>query len=150
MPRGEPVAEEGQELCDLPRKLRAWVGAHPAPEHVRGELVCSRCPAERQVNAARVHGEQRPERLGDLKRSMVGQHDAGGAHPDPGGLRANVRRQQLGRTARQAMHVVVLGHPVTPVSRRLDGLRDGDGAGEGARSALPVLDPDEVQHGQRK
>jgi hypothetical protein len=84
MPRGEPVAEEGQELCDLPRELRAWVGAHPAPEHVRGELVCSRCPAERQVNAARVHGEQRPERLGDLKRSMVGQHDAGGAHPDPG------------------------------------------------------------------
>ena len=50
---------------------------------------------------------------------MVGQHDAGRADPDPDGVRADVRGEHLRRAARQAGHVVVLGHPVTPVPGRL-------------------------------
>src|ERR1700733_12405421 len=44
----------------------------------------------------------------------------------------------------------MLGHPVTPVPGRLDGLRDGGGADQRVGSFLAVLDADEVEHGQRE
>jgi hypothetical protein len=117
---------------------------------VRGQRVGARRPAERQVDPARVHRQQGPERLGDLERGVVGEHDAGRADPDPRRLRADVGGQQLGRAAGEAVHVVVLGHPVPSVAGRLDRLRDAHRADERVRRRLAVLDPDKVQHRERE
>ena len=81
---------------------------------------------------------------------MVGEHDPGGTDPDAPGVRADVRGEQFGRTAGQAVHVVMLGNPVTPVAGALKSLGDPNGAGDGIGGALAVLDPHEVKHGERQ
>ena len=146
----EPVAEKRQQLTDLSGEFRCRVGDHPPAQDVGGQRVGARRPAQRQVDASRIHGQQRPERLGNLERGMVGQHDPRGADPDPRGMRADVRRQQLRGTARQAGHVVMLGNPVAPVAGRLDGAGDPNGADHRRGGTLAILDPDEIQHRQRQ
>jgi len=84
------------------------------------------------------------------RRRMVGQHDPRSPDPDPRGMSPDMRSQQFGGAARQAGHVVVLGHPVTPVTRRLSSLRDPHGTGYRRTGVFAVLNPDEIQHGQRK
>ena len=98
VPFGEPVAEEGEQLGDLAGELRAGVDLQPAAQHVRGQRVGAGRAAEREVDAAGVHRHQRAERLGDLERRVVGQHDAGRADPDPLGARR--RRARSGSPAR--------------------------------------------------
>jgi hypothetical protein len=53
--------------------------------------------------------------------------------------------EQLGGAAREALHVVMLGHPVAAVAGALDGLRDAGRAADGLRGRLTELDADEVE-----
>ena len=83
MTGGETVAEKRQQLTDLAGELSRRVGDHPPAQHVRGQRVGARRPAQRQIDPPGIHGQQRPERLGDLERRMVGQHDPRRTNPDP-------------------------------------------------------------------
>jgi hypothetical protein len=65
-------------------------------------------------------------------------------------MSADVRGEQFGGAAGQAVHVVMLGNPVTPVPGILKSLGDPNRAGDGIGGALTVLDPHEVKHGKRQ
>jgi len=125
----ESVTQERQQLSDLRRKLRGRIGDHPPAQDVRGQRIGARRPAQRQVDAPRVHRQQGAEHLRDLERGVVRQHDSGRADPDARGMRADVRGQQFGCAARQAVHVVMLGDPVPPVAGGLHGLGDAHRTG---------------------
>ena len=47
---------------------------------------------------------------------MVWQHDAASAYPNAGRTGGNVSERHRGRRTRDAWQIVVLGHPVAPVS----------------------------------
>jgi hypothetical protein len=83
-----------------------------------------------------------PERLGNLERGMLDSVMPAAPTRIRSGMRPDVCGQQLGGAARERVHIVVLGHMVTPVPGRLDGLGDAHGASQRAGSVLAVLDPD--------
>jgi len=55
---------------------------------------------------------------------MVWQHDAASAYPNAGRSGGNVRERHRGRRTRDAWQIVVLGHPLAPVSESFDRARE--------------------------
>ena len=131
---GEVVVEEREQLGEQHREVFGRRVTR-ASQGERGERVGARRAPEAEVDAA---GEQRfehTERLRDLERAVVGQHDAAGPDADVGGLVGHVGHHDLGRRAGDRRGVVVLGEPEAVVPEALDVLREGDGVGEGLRRA---------------
>jgi hypothetical protein len=67
-------------------------------------------------------GKQRvedPEALGDLQRRVVGEHDAARADADGPRCGGDLADEDLGRRAREASRVVVLGEPVATQPERV-------------------------------
>jgi hypothetical protein len=66
-----------------------------------------------------MKGAEDAERLGDLQRAVVRQHDAAAADPDPVRGGGDLGDQDLRRRAREHRRAVVLGHPVAGVAEPL-------------------------------
>ena len=75
--------------------------------------------AEPEVDAAGEERVQHAERLGDLQRRVVGEHDAARADAEGARRHGHLSDHDLGRRAREAPRVVVLGHPVAAQAERL-------------------------------
>ncbi len=145
---GEAV-DVGEQLGELLRELVA-AGVDPvAAQGVGGELVRAGCPADPEVDAARVQALQHPEGLGDGERGVVRQHDAAAADPDRAGRGGHGRDHHHRCTARDAADVVVLGEPVALVAERLRGLRQRHRVVQGAGGGPARRDRREVENGQR-
>src|SRR5438132_6297339 len=63
---------------------------------------------------------QGPELLRDYEGGVVRQHDAAGADPDAGRAARDMGERHRGCRARNPGQVVMLGHPETLVTERLD------------------------------
>jgi hypothetical protein len=88
---------------------------------------------------------ERAELLGDDERGVVRQHDA--ARADPDGLRpgGDVGDDEGRRRARDARHVVVLGHPDAAVAPGLRVAGEVAGVVERAARVGALGDADEVE-----
>ena len=90
---GRPGNRRGEVLLQL-RDLRSEILDHAArvPQHLGGDQVGARSPAQSQVDAARVERLQRAELLGDDEGWVVRQQHPAGTDPDGGGGRRDLAR----------------------------------------------------------
>ncbi|MNQ98052.1 hypothetical protein D3C85_1137260 [compost metagenome] len=107
------------QFSDIVRKIIGASGAF-ATQGAGGHLVGAGCAAQAQVDPTRVEAGQGTELLGDHQWSMVGQHDAAGAHPYGRSAAGQVAQQYGGRRTGDAIHVVVFGHPETVIAELFD------------------------------
>src|SRR5205823_14131975 len=111
--------EIAHQLNDLARKA-FLIPEERAPDGTGSDLIRSRRPSKSQINAPRVKRGEGAELLGDQEGGMVWQHNAASTYPNAGGSGGNVRERHRSRRTRYAWQIVVLGHPVPPVSESLD------------------------------
>ena len=123
------AAEVGEEVAELGRELVAGLSG-VATQGRRRHAVGAGCPAEAEVDAARVERLEGAELFGDGERGVVGEHHTAGADPQGGRGVGQVGDQDRRGGAGDAGHVVVLGHPVAGVAESLDVLRQLDRVGE--------------------
>ncbi len=115
---------------------------------VAGDRVGAGRAADAEVDPAGVRRLEQRELLGDDQRSVVGQHDAARAHPDPAGRPGQHRDQHRGVGGRHGRHVVVLGHPVAAVAELVGGAGQRHAGRDRVRRGLVAADRDEVEDGQ--
>jgi hypothetical protein len=111
--------QQGPQFRHLFREIVA-VARQIAAQCAHGRAVGTRCTAEPQVDAPRVQRRQRAEVFRHHQRRVVGQHDAARADTDARGLARDMTDQHRGRCAGDAVHIVVLGQPVSPEAELLD------------------------------
>ena len=115
----EAVTEKRQQLADLGGKLGAGVGVDAPAQGVGRERIGAGGPAQREIDTARVHGQQGSERLSDLQRRVVGKHDATRSDADGARDRGDLTNHDLGGRAGEAPCVVMFGEPVATKAERV-------------------------------
>jgi hypothetical protein len=131
----------------LDHVLREAVGARRiAPQRPHRGEVGPRRAAQPEVDTIRKQRRQRAELLGDHQRRMIGKHDAPRPHPDAARPRRDMRDHDRGRGAGDARHVMMLGHPETPVAQRLRLLRRRARMIERGTRVGPLADPHELEN----
>ncbi len=97
-----------------------------------------RCAAQAQIDPSRKERRERAELLGNLKRRVVGQHDPARANADGACGMADMCEHHRGRSARDAIHCMVLGHPEALAACTFGDAGEAGGGGEGffQRAAL--------------
>ena len=143
VPRG---AEEHLQILDVPWEA---IGAQGIAAECAGrQLVRSGGPPEPEVDAARVERLQRSELLGDHERRMVRQHDPAGPDPDRRRARREIAGHDGRRSARDRLHVVVLGDPVALVTEALGVAREVEAVAQRIAGGRPARDRGEVEDGE--
>ena len=144
---GEVVLEEREQL-DRAAGIVGVIAAREPSQRERGREVGAGGAADAEVDAAGEQCAEHSERLRDLERAVVRQHDPARADADRGGGAGHVCDQHLGGGARDARGVVVLGQPVAVVAERLGGRCELDGLRERLRRGLAGADRAHVEHRQ--
>jgi hypothetical protein len=155
--RGEPgvrvvlrpaAGEEAEQVHQLVGEVVGGQRLRRAAQRGRRDLVGAGRAADAEVDPAGVERLQHAELLGDHQRHVVGQHDAAGADPQGGGRVGDVADQHRRRGARDAGHVVVLGHP-EPVVPEAFGVLGQVGRGAQRAGGGPAVGHrGQVEHGQ--
>ena len=140
-------AEVAQQFDDIVGEL-VRVGGQVAPQRAGGRLVGSRRAAESQVDTSGKQGFQRAELLGNHQGGMVGQHDAAGPDPNPGGAGCDVADHHGGGRAGDSRHAVVLGQPVAPVAQGFRVAGQIQGIAQGLAGIAAAGDGGEVEDGE--
>ena len=136
----QPVLQIGEQLDQLFGEI---VGRGLAAVALQGEgglLVAARRAAEAEIDALRKKPGEHGERLGDLERAVMRQHDAAAADADAlrrGGDRPD---QRLRAGAGEHRRAVMLGDPVARITEAVAELREV----EAVRSASAPVEPSEI------
>ena len=101
-----------------------------ATQRTHGGLVSAGRSTQAQVNAVGVQLCQRPKGFSHHKWGVVGQHDAARSDPNALGATRKMAHNNGCRRTGNAIHVVVLCHPVTGKTQRFGMLRCAQGNGQ--------------------
>ena len=144
------VAEIGQQLGELVREVVGRELAAVSLQRDRGRLVAPRRPAEAEVDPPGIEAAQHAERLRDLERAVVRQHDAAAPHAQAGGRGRDRADQHLGARAGQHGCAVVLGDPVAVISELVGPAREIDRVAERVPAGRALRDRRLIQNAQQE
>ncbi len=111
---------------------------------------CARCAPQPQVDPARKERVESAELFGNLERRVVGQHDPARADSDCGSGIADMRQNDRGRSASDAIHRVMFRHPEALVAEPFGGLSQFDRGGIGFRQCATFAHGHQVKDGERR
>ncbi len=146
VPVRHDIAEQGRDLGELIGEALVRVDGTAVEQHAGGARVATRSAAHPEIDAARIHGLEHLELLGDFEGRVIGQHDASGAQPDMLRLGTEPCQQDLRARIGQPVQGVMLRAPVAMIAQpvgelgQLDGPLDGLGRRRGADDGRLVED----------
>ena len=123
MAGGKPVLLERHHLGELLGEVLAAERA----QRLQRPPVAAPCPADAEIDAARIEPVERAVGLDHAQRHMVGQHHAARADADGLGMRRGRRDQHVRRGRGDRGHAVMLGVPDAGVAERFAELGERDG-----------------------
>ena len=141
-------AEISHQFDDILREVfsAAEQGAAHRPG---GDLIRSGRAPQTQLDPPGVQRGECPELFRDQEWGVVRQHDPAGADPD--GVRASrdMGQRHRGRRARNSGQVVMLGHPVALVAKRLDMPREVERITQRLTGIAAFDDWRKIENGER-
>ena len=145
--RVQLVIEEAAEFGELLGEVHCRL-AVAATEGGGGARQSTGSAAYAEVDAAGSEGSQHVEVLGHLVGAVVLEHNAAGADADSRGVREQVRYQDFGRGAHDAVGAVMLGDPEAMVSPLLGLLCQPDGVAQGVGGGIRFVDGTLVENAE--
>ena len=127
---------------------RVGVAVEGAAHGAGDALVGAGGAAEAEVDAAGEECVQGTELFGDDERGVVGQHDAARADADGAGGGGDMGDHHRGRGRGDALHAVMLGHPIALIAERFGMGGEVGGIGQRLRHGATFDDGHQIEQGK--
>ncbi|GAB1363241.1 hypothetical protein MASR1M32_24770 [Rhodobacter sp.] len=154
-PRGGPGADiarlviRGEPVHQLLHVLGEVVGAvGRGADRAQGRLIGAGRAAKAEVDPPGEQARQRAELFGDDIGRVVRQHDAARADADMARLLPGMGQHHCRCGRGDALHVVMLGHPVTGEAQGIDQSRGVLRLGQRVRGIAALADADKIKQRQ--